>query len=109
MPASELAHLHPATRELARLNDEQRIRALQRDRWIDYPRATEALRRLDRLLETPQRERMPCLVISGDSNIGKTLIITKFLRAHPPQFDAGRGIERRQVIEIGRASCRERV
>ena len=98
--ASDLAHLHPTVRELALLGNEQRLRLLQRDRWIDYPRAAEALRRLERLLQTPQRERMPCLVIHGRSNIGKTLVITKFLRDHPPQFDGDRGLEQRQIIAM---------
>ena len=98
--AGDLAHLHPATRDLALLGDEQRIRLLQRDRWIDYPRATEALRRLERLHQTPQRERIPRMVIHGRSNIGKTLVIAKFLREHPPQFDAGRGLEQRRIIAL---------
>jgi hypothetical protein len=79
---------------------EERIRALLVDRWIDYPRATEALRRLHRLLETPQRERMPCMLLHGPSNIGKTLIMRKFLRSNPPTFDAARGVEHRPVIAM---------
>ena len=43
---------------------------------------------------------MPCLVIHGRSNIGKTLVIAKFLRDHPPQFDAGRGLEQHRIIAI---------
>lgn len=98
--ARDLAHLHPTIRDLALLGNEQRIRLLQRDRWIDYPRAAEALRRLERLLETPRRERMPCMVIHGRSNIGKTLVIAKFLRDHPPQFDGERGLEQRPIISM---------
>ena len=60
------------------LSDDKRIQGLQVDRWIDYPRAIEALARLRRLVEMPQRERMPCLVMHGPSNIGKTLIVRKF-------------------------------
>jgi Bacterial TniB protein len=93
-------HLHPAARQLLGLPDEERIRALQIDRWIDYPRATEALQRLRRLLQTPQRERMPCLVLHGPSNIGKTLIVRKFLRENPPGFDQQRGVEQRPVISM---------
>ena len=98
MAKTELSHLHPAARALAGLEDDERILALQRDRWIDYPRAADALRRLERLLQTPERERMPCMVMHGPSNIGKTLIIAKFLRDHPPQFDDSRGVERRPVL-----------
>ncbi len=48
----------------------------------------------------PQRERMPCLVMHGPSNIGKTLIVRKFVREHPPAFDGSRGVERRSVIAM---------
>lgn len=98
--STPFAHLHPAVREMLALDDSKRIQALQRDRWIDYPRAGEALGRLERLLNTPQKERMPCMVMHGPSNIGKTLIIAKFLRAHPPGFDRQRGVEQRPVISM---------
>lgn len=73
MNAAALAHLGPAARPQVLLPDDERIRAMQRDRWVDYPRAAEARLRLERLLGTPERERMPCMVIHGESNIGKTL------------------------------------
>lgn len=94
------AHLHPSARQMLELDDVERIQALQHDRWIDYPRATEALQRLERLLSTPEKERMPCMVMHGPSNIGKSLIIAKFLREHPPDFDGHRGTERRPVISM---------
>jgi hypothetical protein len=94
------AHLQPAVRPMLQLDDEQRIRALRADRWIDYPRAVDALARLQRLLDTPRRERMPCMLLHGPSNIGKTLIITKFLREHPPAYDAQRGLQQLPVISM---------
>ena len=100
MPISNLSHLVPEARKVAELDDASRISAIQRDRWVNYPRATEALERLERLLQTPKRERMPCMVMHGDSNIGKTLIIAKFMRGHPPSFDASRGAEQRDVIAM---------
>lgn len=100
MRCDELKHLHPGVRDLALLGDAERIGPLQRERWIDYPRAGEALGRLLRLLRTPERQRMPCMMLHGPSNIGKTLIIAKFLREHPPVFDERRGVERREVIAM---------
>jgi len=82
------------------LDHRTRIRSLQRDRWIDYPRATEAIRRLERLLNAPQRERMPCLAMHGDSNIGKTLIVSKLRREHPSTFNDLKGVECRQIIAM---------
>ena len=74
MANAPFAHLSPPARAQAELDNAERVRSLRRDRWIDYPRASEALRLLQRLLETPPRERMPCMLLHGDSNIGKTLI-----------------------------------
>jgi hypothetical protein len=71
-----------------------------RDRWIDYPRATQALEQLERLFGTPRRERMPCLLLHGDSNIGKTQITAKFQRRHPDEFDERRGVEMRPIIAM---------
>jgi hypothetical protein len=93
-----LAHLLPAARKQAELGNEERIYGLLRDRWIDYARATQALQQLERLYETPRRERMPCLLMHGDSNIGKTKITAKFRRAHPNEFDDRSGVERCSVV-----------
>ena len=95
-----LSHLAPSTRRQAALDDVERIRITQGDRWIDYPRALRAREHLERLLTTPKRERMPCMIVHGDSNIGKTLILHKFQREHPPAFDYEAGIERRPVISV---------
>lgn len=93
-------HLVPVARDLLELDDQQRIRALRADRWIDYPRAVEALARLQRLLDSPRRERMPCMLLHGPSNIGKTQIIAKFLRQNPARYDTQRGVENRPVISL---------
>ncbi|WP_244127889.1 TniB family NTP-binding protein [Burkholderia gladioli] len=42
----------------------------------------------------------PCLLLHGDSNIGKTQIIAKFRRKHPDEFDEGRGIETRPIVSM---------
>ncbi|KVR92304.1 TniB family NTP-binding protein [Burkholderia vietnamiensis] len=100
MKGGALAHLLPAARQQAELGNDQRILGLLRDRWIDYPRATQALQQLERLFETPRRERMPCLLLHGDSNIGKTKITAKFRRAHPSEFDEKSGVERCPVVAM---------
>lgn len=100
MKNAQLGHLLPAIRPQAQLDDTMRIQSLLRDRWIDYPRATQALEQLERLLATPRRERMPCRLVYGDSNIGKTQIIAKFQREHPDEFDERRGIEMRPIISM---------
>jgi type II secretory pathway predicted ATPase ExeA len=93
-------HLAPAIREHLQLGDDARIATMQRDRWIDYSRAGAVLDRLERLLATPERDRMPCLLLHGESNIGKTQIVRKFVRDHPSNFDEQRGVEKRQIISM---------
>ena len=95
-----VSHLAPAVREMLLLSDEARIKSMQRDRWIDYARGSAVLERLTRLLATPERDRMPCLLLHGESNIGKTQVVRKFIREHPPTFDEQRGVEKRQIISM---------
>jgi hypothetical protein len=78
MTTAILTHLQASSRVEAALDSPTRIKSLWRDRWIDYSRANQALQKLEHLLETPPKERMPCMVLHGDSNIGKTLIVAKF-------------------------------
>ncbi|KJK16929.1 TniB transposition protein [Burkholderiaceae bacterium 16] len=100
MGRSSLTHLLPEVRALAKSDDNVRILALARDRWIDYPRATQAFELLDRLVKIPPRQRMPCLLLYGESNIGKTQVIAKFERRHPPEYDEIAGVEHRKVVSM---------
>ena len=40
------------------------------------------------------------MVLHGDSNIGKTLIVSKLRREHPSIFDHFKGVECRQIIAM---------
>lgn len=93
-------HLDPAVQAYADLPARERIEHIRVDRWIDYPRARQALDKLEELLLFPKRARMPNLLIFGASGMGKTMIIEKFVRAHPPRFDQRSGIHHRPVIVV---------
>jgi hypothetical protein len=97
---SPAEHLTPAARQLLSLTDAERIARIRADRWVDYPRAALALRKLADLLDTPPRARMPNLLVWGDSGMGKTMIAEKFLRDHPSSFDAAAGVRRTAVLAI---------
>lgn len=68
-----------------------RIRAMRSRRWVLYPRAKQALGRLDALLDHPRGTRMPSIAIYGDSGMGKTMIMKRFRDQHPPSFDKSTG------------------
>jgi hypothetical protein len=78
----DLSHLTPAARAAALLPDDERLRRIRADRWIGYPRALEALGRLEALLEGPPKQRMPNLLIVGPTNNGKSMIVEKFRRSY---------------------------
>src|SRR5882762_5670005 len=65
-------------------SDESRIRRIRTDRWITYHRAETALAAMEDLLTFPKRTRMPNLLLVGPTNNGKTMIVEKFRRLHPP-------------------------
>lgn len=96
--AGEFAHLDPAYQRFADLPDEERIAWIRADRWIGFDQAGLALARLENLLVCPPRDRMPCLLIYGDTGMGKTKIVRKFERSHPPKFCQVTGVDHRPVV-----------
>src|SRR5258708_40013938 len=83
----DAAHLNSATTELVALSSTERIRAIETDRWVQYPRARQALAILSYVLRHPRSTRMPSIAIYGDSGMGKTMIMEKFRLDHPADFD----------------------
>jgi type II secretory pathway predicted ATPase ExeA len=93
-------HLAPECREEAALSSSERIRRIQAERWIGYPRAELILEQLNELLHYPQRDRMPCFLLYAATGMGKTKILRKFRREHPTAFDDRAGIERMEVVAM---------
>jgi len=77
------AHLDERARSVVEADAEERIRHLHRPVTIMYPRMKNLVRRMSRYLEYPKRARMPNLLVVGESNIGKTTAVRKFVDAHP--------------------------
>lgn len=96
----QFEHLTASTAELLNLSNDLRIREVQSERWVHYPRAKAALVAMGRLAAHPRTTRMPSLAIYGDSGMGKTMLMRKFCEDHPPLFDPRKGIERQQVLPI---------
>ena len=86
----DLGHLHASARAVVRLPAEERVRHVRADRWIGYSRATAALERLETLYAWPGKQRMPNLLLIGPTNNGKSMIIEKFRRLHPPTSHSDR-------------------
>jgi len=80
----DLSHLIPSMQKIAMLPSIERIQRIRSDRWIGYPKAISAIEKLEGLLNWPSKQRMPNLLIVGPTNNGKSMIIEKFRRTHPP-------------------------
>lgn len=96
----EFAHLDPVYRRYAALPDSERIAWIKADRWIGFDQASAALTRLTALMDYPSRDRMPCLLIYGDTGMGKTKIVRKFERAHPATLCQATGVTSRPVVVV---------
>jgi len=65
--------------------DVERIAYIRSPKWIGYPRAQDILSQLEKLLAHPKSHRMPNLLIIGDTNNGKTMLVQRFCGRHKPQ------------------------
>jgi hypothetical protein len=96
----DLSHLSTPTRELAFQDAKTRIQLVQTARWVAFPRAGIAVEELERRFHYPSCARMPCMLLYGDSGMGKTMILEKMERQHPKSYDERRGITKRPVLII---------
>lgn len=78
-------YLLPIIKDLLALDDQARIAHIEKDHWIGYQRAQQALQKLSHLFTHPKRNRMPNLLIVSPTNNGKTMLIHKFFRDHFPE------------------------
>jgi Bacterial TniB protein len=76
-------HLNEAARAALELDDSERINRIRSSRWIRYTRAKQVLAKLESLLTHPKQHRMPNLLLVGDTNNGKTLLVNRFEKLHP--------------------------
>ena len=78
-------YLNSHAHSIIDLSAEERIIRIRSERWIGYALALEALTKLDFLFNHPKKIRMPNILIIGPTNNGKSMIVERFKRMHPPQ------------------------
>ena len=76
-------HLSKTAKQELLLTDTARIARIRHPRWIKYDIADEVLELLTDLLNYPPKHRMPNILLYGDTNNGKTMIVNQFLRKYP--------------------------
>lgn len=77
-----LKNLHPSTLAVLDKSKQERIKFLDEDKWIGYPKAKETLEQLERLYNMPKKLRMPNMLLYGETNNGKSSLIEHFCKKH---------------------------
>lgn len=93
-------HIFESHRQYAYLGDEQRKKWICQDRWVDLPQAKRALNMLEKIFVYPPRGRMPCLLLYGATDMGKSEILKRFVEQHPSGYDKRRGISHVPVVRV---------
>lgn len=89
----EYSHLNEDARRFISKDIKERVTYIRSARWIGYPRAKDILDKMDDLLTYPQKSRMPCLLVVGDSNSGKTVTAQRFVDMNPAyEREDGNGV-----------------
>ena len=65
-------HLHYSAGEMVSMGDQERLAFFRKDRWIPYARANQIVHDLEDIIQRDQVTRMPCRIVIGPSNNGKT-------------------------------------
>lgn len=77
--------LSPRAIELLNGSNAVRIEHINKPVFIPYARATELLGEMESLMNHPQTNRMPNMLIVARSNNGKTELLKEFRRRHPAE------------------------
>lgn len=77
-------HLSKETAKKMCLSNDDRILHIKKPRWIGYNKSQDILKKLNDLLYYPKQARMPNMLLIGDTNNGKTVLVNKFREQHPP-------------------------
>lgn len=86
---NDYQHLMESLWPLLDKSIEKKIHYIQSDRWIGYSKANEILQKMDDLLTHPKIDRMPSMMVVGATNNGKTQLLNRFLKNHPPSQNYG--------------------
>lgn len=86
---SEFDHLSDKAAAYLKRSNEERVKYIRSPRWIGYDAAQGVLERLDSLMTHPKSHRMPNLLVVGDTNNGKTMLLRRFCAKYPAEDNKG--------------------
>ncbi len=93
-----LSHLDARMHPLALADGATRIRAIEKDLFIEHDYSRHLSSVLAELISGPRQTRMPCLLITGDAGMGKTAQLHRFQRQYPDAPDRETGVLYRPIV-----------
>jgi hypothetical protein len=72
-----LDHLSPQHRKIAMLGDSQRIKFIEKDIWISYPKSVAIRSAVRAIITMPKRIQAQCILVAADSGMGKSSLYEK--------------------------------
>ncbi|WP_221412876.1 TniB family NTP-binding protein [Elizabethkingia anophelis] len=83
-----MKHLHPKTADIVKNSSlDERILSVKKFKWIGYTTAKSIQKKLEDLRDYPKTLRMPNLLLVGDSNNGKTVLLNRFAESNTSFID----------------------
>jgi len=91
--ATAYKHLDAGAAQLMQSSDLERIRYIQRDRFIEHSAVAAVLSMLDDFVGRPISVRPPCMALIGDAGAGKSTLLDEFMQRVDKHVD-GAGTRR---------------
>ena len=95
-----MEHLNSETRLIIDKTVEEKINYLFKDKWIGYPNSKAILDKMEELVNLPVINRMPNLLLIGDTNNGKSAILNRFISKFPKHIDPEKEVVTRPVFYV---------
>lgn len=84
-PHSRYPHLAEGYAPIADLSKDERIAFIWRDRFIEFDQTTSLLKAMERLYQSEDAIRPRGMLLVGESLMGKSFVVDRFLKLHPAQ------------------------
>lgn len=92
-----MKHLAPSTISILEASNAEKIQYVNGEHWISYPLAENTLKKLHWMVDHPVVDRMPCVLLVGDTCNGKSSILKQFVKKYPVEHLQNEGTKLKVV------------
>lgn len=78
-------HLHPEALRYVNADPNAKLHWIRSRKWLSYDLGTKALDEIEMILNHPPTHRIPSMLLIGQTNNGKTMILEEAIQRHPPE------------------------